>query len=67
SWDVGAERPSLRSVADDQVAVSHPVFGDLSWELDAGPDGALPEVLFCENDTNLARLYGSDVSPAYPK
>ena len=67
SWDVGAERPSLRATAADRVAVDHPVFGELSWELDAGPDGALPEVLFCENDTNLARLYGSDASPAYPK
>ena len=67
SWDVGAERPSLRATAADRVAVDHPVDGELSWELDAGPDGALPEVLFCENDTNLARLYGSDASPAYPK
>ena len=67
SWDVGAERPSLRATAAHRVAVDHPVDGELSWELDAGPDGALPEVLFCENDTNLARLYGSDASPAYPK
>ena len=67
SWDVGAERPSLRATAADRVAVDHPSYGELSWELDAGPDGAPPELLFCENDTNLARLYGSDDSPAYPK
>ena len=40
SWDVGAERPSLRATAADRVAVDHPVFGELAWELDAGPDGA---------------------------
>ena len=53
SWDVGAERPALRATGADRVAVDHPRFGELAWELDAGPDGAAPELLFCENDTNL--------------
>src|SRR3954471_12236911 len=43
--------------------------GSASWpgELDAGPDGSAPDLLFCENDTNLRRLYGAEDSPAYPK
>ena len=67
SWDVGAERPVAAGHGGGPGGGGPPRFGELSWELDAGPDGALPEVLFCENDTNLARLYGSDASPAYPK
>ena len=26
-----------------------------------------PDLLFCENDTNLARLYGTDATPPHPK
>ena len=37
SWDVGAERPALQAAGADRVAVDHPRFGELTWELDAGP------------------------------
>ena len=33
----------------------------------AGPDGTGPQLLFCENETNLARLYGADPVTPYPK
>ena len=33
----------------------------------AGPDGAAPTSLFCENETNTARLYGSAPITPYPK
>ena len=32
-----------------------------------GPDGADPELLFCENETNLEKLYGADPVTPYPK
>ena len=67
SWDVDAERPTLAATGPDTVRVDHPRFGELTWELDAGPDGATPDLLFCDNDTNLGRLYESPDSPAYPK
>ena len=67
SWDVDAERPTLAATGPDQVRVDHPRFGELTWELDTGPDGATPELLFCDNDTNLRKLYQSPDSPAYPK
>jgi len=67
SWDVGAERPGLRATGHDRVTVDHPRFGELAWEFDAAPDGSVPDLLFCDNDTNLRRLYGSQGSPAYPK
>jgi hypothetical protein len=67
SWDVDAERPGLRASGSGRVAVDHPSFGELSWELDAGADGSPYELLFCDNDTNLRRLYGAEDSPAFPK
>ena len=67
SWDVGTTRPALRATGPDRVAVDHPRFGELVWEVDAGPDGALPDLLFCENETNVGRLYGAADSPAFPK
>ena len=67
SWDVGATRPSLRATGPDRVAVEHPRFGELEWELAPGPAGESPELLFCENETNSRRLYGSDSSADYPK
>ncbi len=67
SWDVAAPRPTLQATAPDRVAVAHPRFGDLRWEVDTASDGSAPELVFCDNETNLARLYGSADSSAYPK
>ncbi len=67
SWDVGSSRPALRASGSDRVAVDHPSYGELVWEVDADPDGAPPDLLFCENDTNVSRLFGSPDSPAFPK
>jgi hypothetical protein len=33
----------------------------------AGPDGTVPVALFCENETNTARLFGSQPVTPYPK
>src|SRR4051812_40231906 len=67
SWQADAQRPALRAAGPGRVAVDHPRFGELTWELDSGPGGSAPDLLFCENETNLSRLYGSVDSPAYPK
>ena len=66
SWDVDATAPALTATSSGTVAVEHPFLGDL--ELLAGPDpqGGSPQLLFCENETNLARLYGAS-SSAWPK
>jgi hypothetical protein len=57
----------MRATGRARVTVDHPRYGELSWELDAGPDGEPPELLFCENETNVRRLFGSEQSPPYPK
>jgi hypothetical protein len=67
SWDEGARRPSLRATGPSTVGVAHPRLGELTWDLGAGPDGSAPELVFCDNETNVSRLYGSPISPAYPK
>ena len=32
-----------------------------------GPDGSAPEALFCENETNAPRVFGSEATTPYPK
>jgi Mannosylglycerate hydrolase MGH1-like glycoside hydrolase domain len=68
SWDVGAPRPAM-AARDGAAAVEvpHPFLGDLELIAGGGPDGTPPALLFCENETNLARLYGAAPTTAYPK
>ncbi len=67
SWDVGAEKPELRLRDDGAVVFDHPVVGPMELVAEAGPDGAAPTPLFCENETNERRLYGSDTGTRFPK
>jgi len=53
SWRDGVDRPQVR-VSQGGLAASHPTLGN--WRLSF--DGS-PELIFTENDTNVARLYGS--------
>jgi len=54
SWSTDAERPLLRQIGAHCIEAAHTTLGDYRWifEQDA-------PVLFTENDTNLARLYGA--------
>ena len=67
SWDVDSARPGLEATAVDSVAVHHPFLGELELLAGPGPDGAAPEALFCENETNAERLYGGGAGAPYPK
>lgn len=53
SWDQQQTKPHLYRDDDGDIAVEHPVLGKyfLYFEGD-------PELLFCENETNVKRLYG---------
>jgi hypothetical protein len=67
SWEAdGPARPIL-AAADDAVRVSHPFCGEMELIAGPGPDGTPPTALFCENETNLARLYGAAPVTPYPK
>lgn len=62
SWGYEAERPSLR--VDGERIVGAGASGVLALRGEGTPD-----LLFCNNETNTARLFGAtaDDSPAYPK
>jgi hypothetical protein len=67
SWDADAPKPGLAATADGAVTIEHPFLGALQLTADTGPDGAAPEVLFCENETNTRRLFGTEPITPYPK
>ncbi len=67
SWDVGAAAPTLAATATGAVAVEHPFLGDLELLPGLGPHSGAPELLFCDNDTNISRLYGAPAAPRWPK
>jgi hypothetical protein len=66
SWDADAPKPALEADGP-AVAVAHPFLGALELLASAGPDGASPTPLFCENETNLARLFAAAPTTPYPK
>ena len=43
----------MRGSGDRSVAIGHPIVGTMELIAAAGPDGAGPQLLFCENETNL--------------
>jgi hypothetical protein len=67
SWDHDAPKPLLRAAGSAAVAVAHPFLGMLELLAGAGPDGAAPTTLFCENETNTGRVFGITPGPPYPK
>jgi hypothetical protein len=66
SWSQEVARPRIEGDGSGLVVADHALAG---YRLEAapGPDGALPEALFCENETNAPRIFGSDATTPYPK
>ena len=66
SWTEGAPRPRIERDGTSLRVDEHALAG---YRLDAapGPDGLAPESLFCENDTNLPRVFGAPPSTLHPK
>jgi hypothetical protein len=60
------ERPVLRFENGDLLA-EHERTGAYRFAAAAGPDGVAPTPLFCENATNVARLFGQPPTTPYPK
>jgi len=68
SWNPGPTKPELRAAPDGRsILASHPELGDYTLEIGPGPDGTQPTLLFCENETNLARLDDVPSITPYPK
>jgi hypothetical protein len=68
SWGGATDRPGLAGGPDGStILASHPELGNFELLVSPGPDGAVPQLLFCENETNVARLYGAPPSTPWPK
>src|SRR5215469_1956390 len=67
SWDTGTAKPVMEATSATAVRAEHPYLGTLELVADSGPDGTQPVMLFCENETNTARLYGAQPVTPYPK
>jgi Glycosyl hydrolase family 63 C-terminal domain len=66
AWDLGAARPEIRA-GDGALEASHPDLGDYTLTVGTAPDGSHPELLFCANETNTARLFSAPNPVPYPK
>ena len=62
SWSEGAPRPLLRQVGAQVVAASHPELGERFLYCEGEPP-----LLFTENETNNARLFGAPNRTPYVK
>jgi hypothetical protein len=75
SWDeaaaVSSGKPELTAAPATpgvaRVTLSHPICGPMELLAAASTDGTMPQALFCENETNVARLFGSTATTPFPK
>ncbi len=62
SWSEASERPMIQRADGDAMELNHPELGKLYFYADGKP-----EYLFCDNDTNVERLYGRKEEDQYYK
>ncbi len=62
SWHPDSARPEIARTNRGVLTAKHPEFGDYSFYADG-----TPEILFCDNDTNVRRLYGQNDATGYFK
>jgi hypothetical protein len=67
SWDTDTQKPELTAAGEARVTLTHPFVGPMELVAADGPDGAAPTTLFCENETNVARLFGGEALTPFPK
>jgi hypothetical protein len=62
SWQPDSARPEIARTNHGVLTARHAEFGDYSFYADGAP-----EILFCDNDTNVRRLYGQNEATGYFK
>jgi hypothetical protein len=62
SWQPDSARPEIARTNRGVLTARHAEFGDYSFYADGQP-----EILFCDNDTNVRRLYGQNDALGYFK
>ena len=68
TWEWGGDGavPSLRHDGE-AIVVDHARLAGYRLAAAAGPDDEMPQALFCNNETNAARLFGAEGATRYPK
>ena len=74
TWSWGPDRqvgtgvkPGFRSLGNGVIHGEHELLGGWQLDCDAGPDGQLPALLFCDNDSNRERLWQQPNLSPHPK
>lgn len=68
SWGRLSEgRPKVRRLDEYRIAAEHPTLGNLQFMFPPERNGAVPPVLFTENETNFERLFGVSMGQRYVK
>jgi hypothetical protein len=66
TWRVSTDLPPALFLDGDGIGVEHARLG--GYRLDAAPvEGTAPRALFCDNETNFAKLFGAPPVTAFPK
>jgi hypothetical protein len=63
SWDAKSAKPSLIQTDDCEVEISHPELGQRYWYVDGSPRATL----FCDNESNGARLWAESAREGFWK
>jgi Mannosylglycerate hydrolase MGH1-like glycoside hydrolase domain len=66
SWDRKPGRPKIERDGSALAVADHALAG-YRLEGAPGPDGTQPDALFCENETNAPRVFGTEPTTPYPK
>lgn len=66
SWDEGTAAPRITRVGDGVAHTQHPDLGE-RWLTVTSSSQASPTLVFCENETNTALLFGSPPASATTK
>jgi hypothetical protein len=67
SWGRGSDRPRIERDGEALSVTDHHALAGYRLEGAPGPEGEAPEMLFCDNETNAPRLFGSEPTTPYPK
>ena len=66
SWNDASEKPAIQA-ENERIIARHSQLGEYTLHLDETPGGAAPEFLFCENETNVRRIYDQGDAAGYFK
>ncbi|MDQ6613687.1 MAG: glucosidase [Actinomycetota bacterium] len=67
SWGRDDRHPQMWAIDDTTVVADHGTLGRLWLSAEVADGGVVPELLFCENETNSQRLWGTPNQTSFPK